>query len=83
MTWRNYQRCEKGTVVPRPANLELMAKALSVTPEALLGMEPGVEGKNRAVWEMSQSLATLETQVAELIAWKRDLTKARRDDIEG
>ena len=83
MTWRNYQRYEKGKIVPRNENLEKLAKVFGVEPAVILGQMPGPHGIEQNVQQLARTVAVLEAQVHELVAWRRDTEAelARRSDI--
>lgn len=78
ITWRNYQRYEKGLVVPRGDNLSKAAKVFGVTEEEIVGIKPGPKGKDASLAELVSKLGRLESQVNELLAWKRDQEQVNR-----
>lgn len=82
ITWRNYQKYEKAGAVPRPENLEKLAKVYGVSVEEILGQTPGPKGKDASIANLTRHLAVLQGQVDDLIAWKRDQeTRNRRIDV--
>lgn len=79
ITWRNYQRYERGAVVPRSYNIEAAAKVFGVEPEEILGQVPATgKRKETPVVELAARLAMLETQVNDLTAWRRDQEQRQR-----
>lgn len=78
ITWRNYQKYEKAGAVPKPENLERLAKLYGVSVEEILGQTPGPKGKDASIANLTRHLAILQGQVDDLIAWKRDQTARNR-----
>jgi transcriptional regulator with XRE-family HTH domain len=78
ITWRNFQRYERGLVVPRGDNLAKAAKALDVSEEELVGIKPGPKGKEANLVQLASDIARLESQVNDLLAWKRDQEQVNR-----
>ena len=78
ITWRNYQRYEKGLVVPRGDNLAKAAKVFGVTEEEIVGIKPGPRGKDASLVELVSMVGRLESQVNDLLAWKRDQEQINR-----
>lgn len=57
ITWRNYQRWEKGKVIPKPANVSKLARFYGTTEEKLLGLDGHVSRTPRETRSLVRDLA--------------------------
>ena len=83
VSWRNYQRWEKGRVTPRPESVVELAAFFGVTERELYGFDPSADGSGQQdgalVEELLNTIAVLVPRVDRLTLRVAELERQSPD----